>query len=93
MEIELALREPPSSLSRHLALTKVRAGGRRARAGSPHRQRAEIFEAFYRQHVEAIQGFVARRIGERERAADLTAEIFLAAIGAGRWPMRASARR
>ncbi|HEX3041625.1 MAG TPA: RNA polymerase sigma factor [Solirubrobacterales bacterium] len=43
---------------------------------------AEIFEAFYRQFVEAIQGFVARRVGDRERAADLTAEIFLAAIGA-----------
>ncbi|HET9198856.1 MAG TPA: RNA polymerase sigma factor [Solirubrobacterales bacterium] len=42
----------------------------------------EIFEAFYRQHVEAIQGFVVRRVGDRERAADLTAEIFLAAIGA-----------
>src|SRR6185503_15284683 len=43
---------------------------------------AEIFDAFYRQHVEAIQGFVARRVGDRERAADLTAEIFLASIGA-----------
>jgi len=32
--------------------------------------------------VDAIQGFVARRVGDRERAADLTAEIFLAAIGA-----------
>ncbi|MFL5832981.1 MAG: RNA polymerase sigma factor [Solirubrobacterales bacterium] len=42
----------------------------------------EVFEAFYRQHVDAIQGFVARRVGDRERAADLTAEIFLAAIGA-----------
>jgi len=44
----------------------------------------EIFEAFYREHVEAIQGFVARRVGDRERAADLTAEVFLAAIGAAR---------
>lgn len=43
---------------------------------------AEIFAAFYREHVDAIQGFVARRVGERERAADLTAEIFFAAIGA-----------
>jgi RNA polymerase sigma factor (sigma-70 family) len=63
-------------------LVKVRDGG-----VGPEQVRliggdAEIFEAFYRQHVEAIQGFVARRVGDRERAADLTAEIFLAAIGA-----------
>ena len=65
-----------------MALVKVRDGGVgsgqvRLIASDP-----EIFEAFYRQHVEAIQGFVARRVGDRERAADLTAEIFLAAIGA-----------
>lgn len=82
METELAVRQPPSSLSRRLALIKVRdegvgPGQLRAIATDP-----EIFEAFYRQHVEAIQGFVARRVGDRERAADLTAEIFLAAIGA-----------
>lgn len=40
----------------------------------------DLFEAFYREHVEAVQRFVARRVGDRERAADLTAEIFLAAI-------------
>jgi RNA polymerase sigma-70 factor (ECF subfamily) len=40
----------------------------------------ELFEVFYREHVEGVQGFVARRVGDRERAADLTAEIFLAAI-------------
>lgn len=40
----------------------------------------ELFEVFYREHVEAVQRFVARRVGERERAADLTAEVFLAAI-------------
>lgn len=78
----MALHQPASSLSRHLALNKVRDGGVgsgqvRLIASDP-----EIFEAFYRQHVEAIQGFVARRVGDRERAADLTAEIFLAAIGA-----------
>jgi hypothetical protein len=39
-----------------------------------------IFEAFYREHVEDLQRFVARRVGARERPADLTAEIFLAAI-------------
>jgi len=40
----------------------------------------DAFEAFYREHVEAVQRFVARRVDDRERAADLTAEIFLAAI-------------
>jgi RNA polymerase sigma-70 factor (ECF subfamily) len=40
----------------------------------------EAFEAFYRENVEGVQRFVARRVGDRERAADLTAEIFLAAI-------------
>ncbi|MGV1047194.1 MAG: RNA polymerase sigma factor [Solirubrobacterales bacterium] len=39
-----------------------------------------IFEAFSREHVEDLQRFVARRVGDRERAADLTAEVFLAAI-------------
>ncbi|HYH53019.1 MAG TPA: RNA polymerase sigma factor [Solirubrobacterales bacterium] len=42
----------------------------------------ELFEAFYREHVEGVQRFVARRVGDRQRAADLTAEIFLAAIDA-----------
>lgn len=40
----------------------------------------EVLDAFYREHIEQIQRFVARRIGNRERAADLTADIFLAAI-------------
>jgi len=37
-------------------------------------------EAFYREHVEAVQRFVARRVGDPHLAADLTAEVFLAAI-------------
>ncbi len=41
---------------------------------------ADIFEVFYREHVEVVERFVVRRVGDRERAADLTAEIFLAAI-------------
>jgi RNA polymerase sigma-70 factor (ECF subfamily) len=78
----LALSSPPSPLSRRLALVSVR-----ERGVGPEQLRwigtdPEIFEAFYREHVEAVQGFVARRVGDRERAADLTAEIFLAAIGA-----------
>jgi RNA polymerase sigma-70 factor (ECF subfamily) len=82
MENELALREPSSSLSRHLALVKLRDEGVGAGQVRLIGEDPEIFEAFYREHVGAIQGFVARRVGDRERAADLTAEIFLAAIGA-----------
>jgi len=42
----------------------------------------QAFEAFYREHVEAVQRFVARRVGDPYLAADLTAEVFLAAIDA-----------
>jgi RNA polymerase sigma factor (sigma-70 family) len=82
METELALPSPASSLSRRLALVSVRERGVGPEQLSWIATDPEIFEAFYREHVEAIQGFVARRVGDRERAADLTAEIFLAAIGA-----------
>jgi len=40
------------------------------------------FEAFYRAHIEAVQRFVARRVSDPHLAADLTAEVFLAAIDA-----------
>jgi RNA polymerase sigma factor (sigma-70 family) len=40
------------------------------------------FEAFYREHVEAILRFVARRVDNPHVTADLTAEVFLAAIDA-----------
>src|SRR4051794_15724815 len=39
-------------------------------------------EAFYREHVEAVQRFVARRVDDPRLAADLTAEVFLAAVEA-----------
>jgi RNA polymerase sigma factor (sigma-70 family) len=42
----------------------------------------DALEAFYREHLEAVQRFVARRVESPEDAADLTAEVFLAAIGA-----------
>lgn len=46
----------------------------------------DAFERFYREHVEAVQRFVARRVADPHRAADLTADVFLAAIdGAGRY--------
>jgi len=40
----------------------------------------EAFEAFYRRHVDAVERFVVRRVTDPHRAADLTAEVFLAAI-------------
>ena len=40
------------------------------------------FETFYREHVEAVQRFVTRRVDDPLLAADLTAEVFLAAIEA-----------
>jgi len=41
---------------------------------------ADAFEAFYREHVDAVERFVARRVADRELAADLTADVFVAAI-------------
>ncbi|MFC4333642.1 RNA polymerase sigma factor [Salininema proteolyticum] len=40
----------------------------------------DALEDFYREHVEAVQDFVARRVADPHRAADLTADVFLAAI-------------
>jgi len=42
----------------------------------------DVFEAFYRANVEGVQRFVARRVDDPRLAADLTAEVFLAAIHA-----------
>ncbi len=42
----------------------------------------DAFEAFYRAHLESVQRFIARRVDNPEDAADLTAEVFLAAIKA-----------
>lgn len=42
----------------------------------------DALEAFYREHVEAVEGFIARRVASPEAAADLTADVFLAAIAA-----------
>lgn len=43
---------------------------------------ADAFESFYREHVDAVQRFVARRVADPYLAADLTADIFLAAMDA-----------
>ncbi len=40
----------------------------------------DAFEDFYREHVEAVQLFVARRVPDPHLAADLTGEVFLAVI-------------
>ena len=40
----------------------------------------DAFEAFYREHVEAVERFVARRVGDRDLAADLAADVFVATI-------------
>lgn len=71
---------PPSALSRRLAVAAAREHG-----VGPEQLRwigtdPDLFDAFYSEHLEDLQRFVARRVGDRERAADLTAEIFLAAI-------------
>ncbi len=44
----------------------------------------DALEAFYREHLPWVRRFVARRVDDPHTAADLTADIFLAAIdGAG----------
>ncbi|ADD44240.1 RNA polymerase sigma factor [Stackebrandtia nassauensis] len=40
----------------------------------------DALEEFYREHVGSIQGFIARRVDDSHLVADLTAEVFLAAI-------------
>lgn len=40
----------------------------------------DALEAFYREHFDAVQRFVARRVSSPELAADLTADVFLAAM-------------
>lgn len=80
METEEALPAPASALSRSLRLVAAREFGVVAEQVRWIGTDPELFELFYREHVEEVQRFVARRIGDRERAADLTAEIFLAAI-------------
>jgi RNA polymerase sigma factor (sigma-70 family) len=84
MEIEEALPPAPNALSRSLRVTAARERGISAEQLRWIGADPELFEVFYREHVEDLQRFVARRIGDRERAADLTAEIFLAAIDSAR---------
>lgn len=57
-------------------------GTRRTARGRPagFASDPEAFEAFYREHIDAVQRFIARRVADRELAADLTADVFVAAI-------------
>jgi RNA polymerase sigma factor (sigma-70 family) len=40
----------------------------------------DVFASFYGAHLQAVQGFVARRVSDPHLAADLTADVFIAAI-------------
>jgi RNA polymerase sigma factor (sigma-70 family) len=80
MKNEKASPDPPSALSRQLSLIAVGKHGVTAAQVRWIGREPELFDAFYREHLEDVQRFVARRIGDRERAADLTAEVFIAAI-------------
>jgi RNA polymerase sigma factor (sigma-70 family) len=40
----------------------------------------DAFEVFYREHLQTVQRVVARRVADPHLAADLTAEVFLAAV-------------
>lgn len=75
-----SLEDPPSALDRRLSQVAARehgvSAGQLPRVGID----PDLFNAFYSEYLEDLQRFVARRVGDPERAADLTADIFLAAI-------------
>lgn len=57
------------------------AGESSRRAGPREAARdPDVFEEFYRRHVDRITRFVARRVDDPHTAADLTADVFVAAI-------------
>jgi RNA polymerase sigma factor (sigma-70 family) len=81
----------PDALSRHLSLGAAYEHGVSAEQLPRIGTDPEIFRAFYTEHLEELQRFVARRVDDAERAADLTADIFLAAItSAHRYRSRAT---
>ncbi|MFB7179341.1 RNA polymerase sigma factor [Streptomyces sp. NPDC056257] len=51
------------------------------KTGPPDLTTHEGFGAFYEEHIDAVLGFVTRRVADPHLAADLTADIFLAAMG------------
>ncbi|MEV7526337.1 RNA polymerase sigma factor [Streptomyces sp. NPDC091371] len=50
-------------------------------AGPPALTTPEGFGRFYEEHIDAVLGFVTRRVADPHLAADLTADVFLAAMG------------
>ncbi|MET9887664.1 sigma-70 family RNA polymerase sigma factor [Streptomyces sp. NPDC006430] len=50
--------------------------------GPPDLSTPEGFGKFYQEHVDAVLGFVTRRVTDPHLAADLTADVFLAALKA-----------
>jgi RNA polymerase sigma factor (sigma-70 family) len=80
METRPAPSNPPSALSRRLSVVAARERGVGPEQLPLIGIDPDIFDVFYREHIERVEGFVVRRVGDRDRAADLTAEIFLAAI-------------
>jgi RNA polymerase sigma-70 factor (ECF subfamily) len=55
----------------------------------PHQIRSigtdpDVFESFYREHIEFVRRFIARRVHDPHTAADLTADVFLAVIDSAR---------
>jgi RNA polymerase sigma-70 factor (ECF subfamily) len=80
METRPAPPNPPSALSRRLSVVAARERGVGPEQLPLIGIDPDIFDVFYREHIATVEGFVVRRVGDRDRAADLTAEIFLAAI-------------
>jgi RNA polymerase sigma factor (sigma-70 family) len=80
MESPQALTDSSSALSRQMKLVAVRERGVSAEQVPLIGVDPDLFDAFYSEHLEDLQRFVARRVSDPEKAADLTADIFLAAI-------------
>ena len=80
MDSPRALPDPSSALSRRLSLVAAHdhgvSAGQLPRIGDD----PDLFRVFYGEYVQDLQRFVARRVADRDRVADLTADIFLAAI-------------
>lgn len=70
----------PSTLGRQLSVVAAREYGVSVGQLPLIGTDPELFDAFYSENLEPLLRFVARRVGDPERAADLTADIFLAAI-------------
>ncbi|MCX5129167.1 sigma-70 family RNA polymerase sigma factor [Streptomyces sp. NBC_00193] len=52
----------------------------RHETGPPDLTTPEGFGAFYEDHIDSVLGFVTRRVADPHVAADLTADVFLAAM-------------